>query len=203
MSWADLLSHPEVQERSVLAGRLGLMAFHGGLELGTAEIAEEAAASSGASLYVVSQPATLRWHVPSHRVDPATAPRLAEWLTHVEVAVALHGYGRIGQGRRILLGGSNRALAATMEPILSRWCPGLSVVADLEQIPLELRGLHPDNPVNRPVAGGVQVELPPSARDPLLAPEGPGQIVAALAEMARSHRDGSPNFSKRHHSSSS
>jgi phage replication-related protein YjqB (UPF0714/DUF867 family) len=41
---------------------------------------------------------------------------------------------------------------------------GFGVVNDLSLIPVELRGLHPANPVNRPPAGGVQLELPPSAR---------------------------------------
>ena len=42
-----------------------------------------------------------------------------------------------------------------------------SLVAKLvEDIPRELRGLHPDNPVNRAgEGGGVQLELPPPVRD--------------------------------------
>jgi phage replication-related protein YjqB (UPF0714/DUF867 family) len=31
-------------------------------------------------------------------------------------------------------------------------------------MPSTLRGVHPDNPVNRPRAGGVQLELPPRIR---------------------------------------
>ena len=38
------------------------------------------------------------------------------------------------------------------------------VVDDVGAMPSTLRGLHPDNPVNRPPGGGVQVELPPSVR---------------------------------------
>ena len=30
--------------------------------------------------------------------------------------------------------------------------------------PLQLRGLHADNPVNLPPSGGVQIELPPRVR---------------------------------------
>ena len=48
---------------------------------------------------------------------------------------------------------------------------------DLATIPVELRGLHPDNPVNRPRQAGVQIELPPRVRgtSPLWADwEGPG-----------------------------
>ncbi len=74
-TWSDLLDHPDVVEVSVLAAPVGLMAFHGGLEGGTLEIATAAAAASGASLYTVAQPAGLRWHVPSNTVDPARSPR--------------------------------------------------------------------------------------------------------------------------------
>ena len=186
VAWAELLAHPEVEERSHLAGRIGLMAFHGGLEAGTSEIAEAAAAASGASLYLVRQPAGLRWHVPSRSVSPDDSPVLAAWLDHVEVAVALHGYGRIRQPRRILLGGTNRKLAAGLAQHLAARLPALSVITDLDDIPIELRGLHPANPVNLVSGGGVQVELPPSARDRRLAPEAPDHVASALAELAGS-----------------
>ncbi len=187
-TWTELLAHPDVVERSVRAGEVGLMAFHGGLEGGTLEIAEAAAAASGASLYTVAQPAGLRWHVPSSTVDPARAPALAEWLGHVEVAIALHGYGRVAQPRRLLLGGTNRRLAARLRAALVERLAGFEVVSDLTDIPAELRGLHPANPVNRPAAGGVQLELPPSARgtslrdpDPAWGVGGaPARVVDAL-----------------------
>jgi phage replication-related protein YjqB (UPF0714/DUF867 family) len=184
-----LLAHPEVEERSRPAGPLGFMAFHGGLEEGTAEIAEAAAAGDGASLYVVRQPAELRWHVPSHSVDPADSVLLRRWLSHVQVAIALHGYGRIRQPGRILLGGRNRALAARLADSLTLRLPHLTVVTDLNDIPRELRGLHPANPVNRPREAGVQVELPPRARDRRLDPEAPGLVVEALVVAARAYQD--------------
>jgi phage replication-related protein YjqB (UPF0714/DUF867 family) len=189
VTWAELLAHPEVEERSRLADPVGLMAFHGGLEAGTAEIAEQAAAASGASLYVVQQPSTLRWHVPSHSVDPAGSEVLRDWLDHVEVAVALHGYGRIRHPRRILLGGRNRAAAALLGESLARRLPHLAAVTDLDQIPPELRGLHPANPVNRPRRAGVQVELPPSARDRFLDANAPGLVAAALGDLVDVYRD--------------
>ncbi len=163
-TWGDLLAHPEVVEQAVLRGRVGIMAFHGGLEGGTLEIAAAAADASGASLYTVAQPPGLRWHVPSNTVDPAIAPPLATWLSHVEVAIALHGYGRIGRPRQVLVGGTNRQLAALLSAALEARLADFAVVSDLELIPVELRGLHPFNPVNRPPDGGVQLELPPSAR---------------------------------------
>ena len=38
------------------------------------------------------------------------------------------------------------------------------VVTDLDAMPRELRGLHPDNPVNRVRGGGAQLELSPRVR---------------------------------------
>jgi phage replication-related protein YjqB (UPF0714/DUF867 family) len=193
VTWPELLAHPDVVERSVRSGTVGLMAFHGGLEGGTLEIARAAAAASGASLYTVAQPADLRWHVPSSSVDPARAPALAEWLAYVEVAIALHGYGRVAQPRRLLLGGTNRRLAAVLQACLLAHVTGFEVVSNLADIPPELRGLHPDNPVNRPPAGGVQLELPPAARgtslrapDPAWGEGGaPARVVEALVAAVR------------------
>jgi phage replication-related protein YjqB (UPF0714/DUF867 family) len=189
VTWAELLSHPDVHEEAVLQGPLGLMAFHGGLEAGTAEIARAAAAASGASLYLVEQPLGLRWHVPSHAVDPAASEPLRTWLEHVETVVALHGYGRIHQPRRILLGGRNRGLAARLAGALEARLPELRVVTDLQEMPKELRGLHPDNPVNRVTRAGVQMELPPSARDRRLGPVAPDLVQEALVELVEGYRD--------------
>jgi phage replication-related protein YjqB (UPF0714/DUF867 family) len=188
-TWDELLAHPEVVERSHRGTAVGLMAYHGGLEGGTSEIAEAVAAATGSSLYTVNQPAHLRWHVPSRSVDPAASPDLASWLEHVEVAIALHGYGRIARPRRILVGGRNRPLAAIVAEELAGHVSGFDIVADLDDIPADLRGLHPDNPVNRPRFAGVQLELPPSARgttlrppDPEWGPGGaPARVVDALA----------------------
>ena len=192
-TWSELLAHPRVVERSVRDGGVGLMAFHAGLEGGTLEIAEAAAAASGASLYTVDQPADLRWHVPSSSVDPDHAPALADWLAHVEVAIALHGYGRLARPRQVLLGGTNRGLAGWLSTALRAQLAGFEVVSDLALIPPELRGLHPDNPVNRPARGGVQLELPPAARgttfrppDPAWGPGGaPARVVDALVATVR------------------
>ena len=179
------------------------MAFHGGLEGGTIEIAEAAADAADASLYFVNQPADLRWHVPSREVDPALSPVLADWLAHVDVAIAIHGYGRVRRPRRILLGGQNRPLAARVAYHLSSSLAGFEVVAELAAIPAELRGLHPDNPVNRPRQKGVQLELPPSARGTTRLPPdpqwGPGgaqaRVVDALAAVIREYRNGAEGSS--------
>jgi len=154
-----------VAEEAVLRSRFGFMAFHGGsLEVGTDTIAQAAADGAGASLYTVRLPPDLQWHVPSKLVSPDDSPRLAEFLAHVDVVVTVHGYGRPDRFTTVLLGGTNRELATSLGTRLRPRLPDYDVVDAIDALPPELRGLHPDNPVNRPPAGGVQLELPPRAR---------------------------------------
>lgn len=162
----ELLASPGVDEELVLAARhVGVMAFHGGsLERMTDVIAREVAERSGASYYGVLQPDTMRWHVPSREFDPAESPRLAAFLDHVDAAIAVHGYGRPDMFTTILVGGSHRGLAAELATQLRGRLRDYDVVDELAAIPEELRGLHPDNPVNRCRLGGVQIELPPRPR---------------------------------------
>ena len=163
--FADLLDHDGVEEDLVLRGRFGFMAFHGGnLEEGTDVIAAAAAEASGASLYAVRQPVDLRWHIPSVEVVPGDSAALAEFLDHVDVVVAVHGYGRQDMWTTLLLGGRHRELAAHVAGHLRSAMPGYTVVDVLDDIPPELRGVHRANPVNRCAGGGVQLELPPRTR---------------------------------------
>ena len=162
----QLLSSTGVEEELILrTPRIGVMAFHGGsLERMTDVIARAAADRSGASYYGITQPDTLRWHVPSREFDPAESTRLASFLDHVDTAIAVHGYGRPDMFTTILLGGSNRELADRLAAELRGRLDDYEIVDDLDMIPEELRGLHPDNPVNRCRLGGVQIELPPRPR---------------------------------------
>jgi phage replication-related protein YjqB (UPF0714/DUF867 family) len=192
--FAELLATPGVEEVIELRSRFGFLAFHGGsLERVTDVVARAAAERAGASCYAVLQPPDLRWHLPSTRFTPAASPALARFVGHVEVAVALHGYGRAGRWTSLLLGGTNRALAAHVGRALAAALPDHEVVTDLDRIPPELRGLHRANPVNLPWRGGIQLELPPRVR--AMTPHwaewsGPGlpppteALVAALAEAA-------------------
>ena len=196
MGFAELLAEDGVEEVLELRSRIGFLAFHGGsLERMTEVIAIDAAARAGASVYAVVQPVGLRWHIPSIEVAPEASDRLAAFVDHVDVAIALHGFGREGCWTSLLLGGSNRALASHLANHLMPALPDYTIVGSLEEIPLELRGLHPRNPVNLPASGGVQVELPPRVRG--LTPhwadwEGPGHcppteaLVDALAAAVRS-----------------
>jgi phage replication-related protein YjqB (UPF0714/DUF867 family) len=163
--FADLLAHDGVEEDLELRSPFGLMAFHGGnLEEGTDVIASAVAEQAGASLYAVRQPVTLRWHVPSIEVTPADSPALATFVEHVDVAIALHGYGRDGMWTTLLLGGRNRDLAEHVGGHLRAAMPGYEVVDDLDAIPRDLRGVHRANPVNLTRSAGVQLELPPRTR---------------------------------------
>jgi phage replication-related protein YjqB (UPF0714/DUF867 family) len=155
---------PGVVEEVELRSRVGFMAIHGGsLERRTAELARLAAEQAGASLYAVLQPEDLRWHLPSHLTDPGASAALAEFLAHVDVVFSLHGYGRAGYWTTVLLGGACRAMAARVGAALRDVLPEYTIVDDLDAIPPDLRGLHPDNPVNV-VRSGVQLELPPRVR---------------------------------------
>jgi phage replication-related protein YjqB (UPF0714/DUF867 family) len=185
LTFADLLAQPGVEEVAAHQGRFGFMAFHGGsLEEMTDVIAMTAASRAGASYYGVHQPADLQWHIPSIEVDPAASPRLRAFLDHVEVVVAVHGYGREGFWTTLLLGGSNRGLAHHIGGSLRAALPAYEIVTDLDRIPRPLRGLHPRNPVNLPPGGGVQLELPPRVRgsSPLWWDwDGPGLVPHAEA----------------------
>lgn len=184
-TWGALLARADVVEDCVLGSTFGFMAFHGGLEAGTLPIAHAAAEVVGGSCYTVDQPAHLRWHVPSALVDPARSMLLRRFLDHVEVVVALHGYGRKGRPLDVLIGGANRSLAGVFADEVRQRCGDLAAVDDIGAIPSPLRGMHPANPVNRPAGAGIQVELPVRAR---LMPRS-GRVIEALVATARRWAD--------------
>lgn len=161
-SFAELLATPGVEEICLLRSGFGIMAFHGGnLEKTTDDIALIAAERAGASVYVVRQPDGIRDHIASSKV---TSPALDGFVAHVSECIAVHGYGRQGFWTSLLLGGQNRALAGRLARALESRLPDYEMVEELDDIPPELRGMHPSNPVNRPRLAGVQLELPPRVR---------------------------------------
>ena len=192
--FADLLAEPGVIEVLELRSTFGFMAFHGGsLEEMTDTIALAAAERAGASVYAVIQPPGLRWHIPSRMVQPTASETLARFIDHVDVAVAIHGFGRDGMWTSLLLGGGNRELASHVASCLRPALPHYEIVDELPAIPAALRGVHPENPVNLPRERGVQLELPPRVRGhgPFWKDHvGPGftphteALVEALAEAA-------------------
>src|SRR5262249_5814317 len=167
VAFAELLARPDVvEELTVRSHPVGFLALHGGLEPGTAEVARAAADRAGASCYAVLQPRDLRQHVPSVAADPAGAPRLAAFLAGVRMVVSVHGYWsrREELGHAILVGGARRDLVALASARLRAALPAVTVLDDPLDLPPDLRGLDPRNPVNRAVGGGVQLELPPRVR---------------------------------------
>jgi len=160
----DNLARDGVCEVLHVRGPIGIMAFHGGaLERVTDIIAAETARFTESSYYAVLHPdASL--HVPSTFFDPAHSDKLSAFVDHVDVAIAIHGYGRHDNMFRVLLGGTNRAFAAHIGTHLDQALPKYEIVTDLAAIPRELAGQHPDNPVNRVRDKGVQIEVPAALR---------------------------------------
>ena len=193
--FAELLGRPGVSEVLRLRSRFGFMAFHGGwLEEVTDDIASAAAERSGASVYACLQGPDDQWHLPSHCFDPADSPVLREFLDHVDVVVAVHGFGSPRLLRAVLLGGRNRTLAAHVAVHLIGRLPHYEVLHHLDEIPKTLAGQHPRNPCNLPRGGGVQIELPPRIRgkSPMWTGfRGPGRVphhealIEGLAAAAR------------------
>ena len=193
--FAELLSRPGVTEVLQLGSRFGFMAFHGGwLEEITDDIATAAAERSGASMYACLQGPDDQWHLPSHCFDPADSPVLREFLDHVDVVVAVHGFGSPRLLRAVLLGGRNRLLAAHIAVHLIGRLPHYEILHRLDEVPKSLAGQHPRNPCNLPRGGGVQIELPPRIRgkSPMWTGfRGPGRVphhealIEGLAAAAR------------------
>ena len=175
----ELLSCHGVAEDVELRSRFGFMAFHGGsLETKTDAIAAEAAQKSEASFYAIRQPAHLRWHIPSSLFRAEESAKLQAFFERVDVVVTVHGFRRKAFPRHVMLGGRNRTLAAHLAQTLRAKLPGAVVVDDLAKIPPSIRGVHPENPVNVPRLGGVQLELSPLLRTQ------PQNLVEALARAA-------------------
>ena len=163
---AELLKRSEVTEVCEIGSHFGVMAYHGGnLERTTDYVAAAVAERTGASYYGLLQAPPLRHHVASTRIDPEDSPALDRFLRHVDVVITIHGYGRRRLWRHLLVGGGNRTLARHVAGSLrSKLHRRYRVVDALDEIPRELRGQHPRNPVNLPRDSGVQLELPPSIR---------------------------------------
>jgi phage replication-related protein YjqB (UPF0714/DUF867 family) len=102
---------------------------------------------------------------------------LAAYLAHVEVSVSIHGFGRPGMESTVLVGGRHRVLAARVGAALRKI--GVEAVDELSEIPRTLRGVHPDNPVNRAGAGGVQLELGSALR----SAEHRDRLIGAIAPV--------------------
>ncbi len=174
----ELIATAGVREELTLAGPIGVMALHGGLESGTAEAARKVATATGASHYAIVQPHDMAWHIPSIAHNPTHSEKLRLFLEHVALAVSFHGFGRRHQPNTVLVGGRNRRFAKALgESIEGR--TNLRVITEPGEMPRGLTGMHPDNPVNLPGRGGAQLELSRGARSPEHLPA----IVAAVTNV--------------------
>ena len=184
--FAELLGMPGVQEICELRSRIGFMAYHGGsLEEQTDVIAAHAARRSGASFYAVLQPEDLQLHIPSHLVTPSSSSHLKKFIDHVDVVITIHGFGRRDHFTSLLLGGRNRDLAKHVAGHLRHRLTDYEIVTELDMIPKDLRGMHPDNPVNLPAHQGVQIELPPRIRgsSPIWADWDHSQMIPPMVAL--------------------
>jgi phage replication-related protein YjqB (UPF0714/DUF867 family) len=168
---------------------IGLLALHGSNEGGTAELARSVAELCGATSLVFTQPGVPEpVHVRSPRMAVEHCALLREFLFRVELTVSLHGHNRTATPRSVFLGGGNRPAALLVADGLEGLRPEFDPVTDLDEIPVALRGLHPRNPVNMTRGGGVQVELPLTARTggrpwaPGVPDTPPRSVVDALAK---------------------
>ena len=149
MQLSELLTYDGVTEECVLRSSFGFMAFHGGaLEEMTDIIASRAAEKAGASYYGIQLPDNLEWHIPSHKVTADQSPLLNTFLSHVNIVITVHGFGRAGFFTSLLLGGRNRRLASHVGQHLRQHLPAYRIIDELDDIPENLRGIHQDNPVN-------------------------------------------------------
>ena len=90
----------------------------------------------------VRHPENYPHHLPSARYRAEESERLAEFLDHVDVAVSLHGYGRMGRSTQLLAGGRNRAFAAHLAPGIRR-CPAIRSSPTSTRSPANCAGCIP------------------------------------------------------------
>lgn len=117
--FGEFLAVDGVREELTIGSVVGVMALHGGLEFGTRRLARSIGDLLPVSLYTVVQPVGLAWHLPSTAYDRAMSPNLHRFLEHVRLVVSFHGYHRPELPDKVLLGGTNRSLAAALEAALT------------------------------------------------------------------------------------
>lgn len=165
-SLSALLSEPGIFEEIEIRSSFGICAIHGGgLERATEAVAREVAQKTNSSYYALIQPEGSRLHLSSKNFNPAESSKLNKFLQKIDTIISVHGYGKDDDFWAVLLGGSNRKLACHLAGSLREVLPEeYRVVDQIDQIPHPLRGVHPLNPVNYPINGGVQIEIPPGLR---------------------------------------
>jgi phage replication-related protein YjqB (UPF0714/DUF867 family) len=167
MKLADLINYKDVLEYSILQGKIGIMAIHGGnIERGTEQIAYYVAQQSNSSLYVISPRTKKRdwkFHISSNKINPKDSETLSQFLDHVTTAVSIHGH--VIKKNIICVGGLNHVLRRKVVQSLRE---DFEVTDAVEEggICRNLSARNPRNVVNLPKEKGVQIEIPLILRKP-------------------------------------
>jgi phage replication-related protein YjqB (UPF0714/DUF867 family) len=161
MKLAELITHKGILEYSILQGKVGVMAIHGGnIERGTEQIAYYVAHHSHSSLYVISPRTSKRdwkFHISSNKINPKESEKLTEFLDHVHTAVSIHGH--VIKRNVICVGGLNHVLRRRVVESLKA---DFDVTDAVEEggICRNLSARNPKNVVNLPKGKGIQIEVP-------------------------------------------
>lgn len=165
MKLAELITSKDVLEYSILQGKVGMMAIHGGnIERGTEQIAYYVAHHSDSSLYVISPRTKKRdwkFHISSNKINPKESEKLSTFLNHVSTAISIHGH--VIKRNIICVGGLNHILRRKIVESLS---DDFEVTDAMEDggICRNLSARNPKNVVNLTRDRGVQMEIPLTLR---------------------------------------
>ncbi len=161
MKLAELIAHTDVIEYSILQGKVGMMAIHGGnIERGTEQIAHYTATHSNSSLYVISprtQKRDWKFHISSNKINPNESENLSQFLEHISTAISIHGH--VIKKSVICVGGLNNSLRRKVVASLGE---DFDVVDAVEEAGIcrNLSARNPKNVVNYAKEKGVQIEIP-------------------------------------------
>lgn len=165
MNLAELISHRDVVEYSIVQGKLGVMAIHGGnIERGTEQIAHYVATHSDSSLYVISPRTPKRdwsFHISSNKVNVRESEKLLQFFNHVSTVITIHGH--VMKKDVICVGGLNDFLRKKVVETLGE---DFDVVDATEDggVYRNFSARNPRNIANLPRQKGVQMEIPLSLR---------------------------------------
>ena len=166
MKLAELIAHTDVIEYSILQGRVGMMAIHGGnIERGTEQIAHYTAKHSDSSLYVISprtQKRDWKFHISSNKINPKESENLSQFLEHISTAISIHGH--VIKKSVICVGGLNDSLRRKVVDSLGEDFDVVDAVEDAG-ICRNLSARNPKNVVNYAKEKGVQIEIPLTFRN--------------------------------------
>lgn len=157
---------------------VAVIAPHGGyIEPGTSELAR-AIAGEDLSSYVFSGLRPGRHHRELHITSTNFDEKgCLELLSHTHTALGIHGRSDDDEPETIFLGGRDLALRSQIEAELER--AGFRSKSNVHRLP----GVEPGNICNRGTSSaGVQLEIPRSLRDRLMAD---GRLMAAFVESVR------------------